>query len=163
MSGFESLSGLKFLMIPLISVINSNYSHGTVGRTAGSWSASYGFDSQPLPAFFNFINTSENRDIPFHMHKNFRLQKFSQTQKGSSTKWFGTVRQNIFHKKSWYPPLIDNSFRYDFFWSTKRFPSKKFFGTVRQKSVDGKLWYLLFCINYRNQCWNWCLWKTLEN
>ena len=38
------------------------------------------------------------------IHKNFRYQKVSETQKGSSTKCFGTVRQKIFDKKSLYPP-----------------------------------------------------------
>ena len=32
----------------------------------------------------------------------FRYQKFSETQKGSSTKFFGTVRQKFFNGKSWY-------------------------------------------------------------
>ena len=32
----------------------------------------------------------------------FRHQKYSETQKGSSTKFFGTVRQKFFNGKSWY-------------------------------------------------------------
>ena len=39
----------------------------------------------------------------------FRYQKFSETQKGSSAKFFGTVRQKFFNGKSWYP----------FSWSTE--------------------------------------------
>ena len=36
------------------------------------------------------------------IHKIFRCQKFSETQKGSPTNFFGTVRQQIFDRKSWY-------------------------------------------------------------
>ena len=32
----------------------------------------------------------------------FRYQRFSETQKGSSTNFFGTVRQKFFNGKSWY-------------------------------------------------------------
>ena len=39
------------------------------------------------------------------IHKIFRYQKFCETQKGSSTKWFGTVRQKIFDGNLWYPLL----------------------------------------------------------
>ena len=38
-----------------------NCSHGTMGRTTGFRSARYGFESQPLPTFFNLIITTENR------------------------------------------------------------------------------------------------------
>ena len=34
----------------------------------------------------------------------FRYPKPFETQKGSSTKWFGTVRQNNFNGKPWFPP-----------------------------------------------------------
>ena len=33
----------------------------------------------------------------------FRYQKFSETQKGSSSKFFGTMRQRFSNGKSWYP------------------------------------------------------------
>ena len=36
----------------------------------------------------------------------FRYQKFAETKKGSSTIFFGTVRQNNFDAKSWYPPPL---------------------------------------------------------
>ena len=38
------------------------------------------------------------------IHKIFRFQKFSETQKGSPTKFFGTVRRQILDGKSWYSP-----------------------------------------------------------
>ena len=39
-------------------------------------------------------------------NKNFLYPKPFETQKGSSTKWFGTVIQNNFDGKSWYPPPV---------------------------------------------------------
>ena len=36
----------------------------------------------------------------------FRYQNFSETEKGSSSKCFDTVRQNNFDGKSWYPPPL---------------------------------------------------------
>ena len=39
-------------------------------------------------------------------YKIFDTRNFSETQKGSSTKFFGTVRQNSFCGKSWYPPPL---------------------------------------------------------
>ena len=35
--------------------------------------------------------------IPPPMHENFRYQNFFETQKGSLTNFFGTVRQEIFN------------------------------------------------------------------
>ena len=44
-------------------------------------------------------------------NKNFRYPKLCETQKGSSTKGFGTVKQNSFDGQSWYPaPLIPLTF-----------------------------------------------------
>ena len=44
-------------------------------------------------------------------NKIFRYPKLCETQKGSSTKGFGTVKQNSFDGKSWYPaPLIHLTF-----------------------------------------------------
>ena len=49
--------------------------------------------------------------LPPLIYKFFRSQKFSETQKGSSTKWFGTARQNNFDGKSWFsPPLLSLTF-----------------------------------------------------
>ena len=39
-------------------------------------------------------------------YKIFDTRNFSETQKGSSTNFFGTVRQNSFCGKSWYPPPL---------------------------------------------------------
>ena len=44
-------------------------------------------------------------------NKIFRYPKLCETQKGSSTEGFGTVKQNSFDGKSWYPaPLIPLTF-----------------------------------------------------
>ena len=93
----------------------------------------------------------ENRDIPllgikFFDTWNFLTQGFlyemirywdktSETQKGSSTKFFGTVRQQFFYRKSWYSPLIHKIFRYQNFLPTK------FFGTLEQQIFYRKSWY----------------------
>ena len=75
------------------------------------------------------------------IHKFFRYQKFCETKKGSPTKFFGTVRQQIFYRKSWYSPLSHKVFRHPKFSETQTGSSTKFFGTVRQKIFNGKLWY----------------------
>ena len=59
-------------------------------------------------------------------------------QKGSSTKFFGTVRQQIFDRKSWYFPLRHKTFRYPRPSETQKGFSTKWFGTVRQNNFDGK-------------------------
>ena len=61
---------------------------------------------------------TENRDAPsllpssLLIHKFFRSQKFCETQKGYPTKFFGTARQQIFYRKSWYSPHRHKIFRY---------------------------------------------------
>ena len=42
----------------------------------------------------------------FFIHEIFRVQKNSETQKGSPSKKFGTVRQNISDRKSWYTHIM---------------------------------------------------------
>ena len=45
--------------------------------------------------------------LPSFINNNFLYPKFSVTQEGSSTKWFGIMRQNNFDGKSWYRlPLL---------------------------------------------------------
>ena len=46
------------------------------------------------------------------IHKFFRYQKFCETQKGSPMKFFGTVRQKKFNKRSWHNSLKHKIFRY---------------------------------------------------
>ena len=86
-------------------------------------------------------NPTKNRDTPFRpplIHRLFRYQKFCKAKNGSSTNFFGTVRQKKFDRKSRYslqPPLFSI-----YFFETRNFlkhRSEKFlyeiFGTVRQK------------------------------
>ena len=47
---------------------------------------------------------------PLLIRKIHRHLKFCETQKGSSAKWFGTVEENSFDVKSWYPPLLSVTF-----------------------------------------------------
>ena len=93
---------------------------------------------------------TENRDTPPSspspppslIHKFFRYQKFCETQKGSPTNFFGTVRQNNFDKKSWNPPplLSLKFFGTRNFLKHRRVPQRNFLGTVRQKFFIGKSW-----------------------
>ena len=62
---------------------------------------------------------------PSIMHKIFPNPKFLETQKGSPTMFFGTVRLKSFDRKSWYPPLLSMSF----------FHNRKF---LRRKGVPHK-------------------------
>ena len=48
---------------------------------------------------------------PPFIHKFFPHLKFSETQKGSPTKFLGTMRLTIFYGKSWYPPIMKKFFR----------------------------------------------------
>ena len=48
----------------------------------------------------------EIRDVPVLGIKIFDIQTFSETMKGSSTKWFGTVRQNNSQEKMLYLPFL---------------------------------------------------------
>ena len=64
-----------------------------------------GFESQPSPTFFNLNITTENRDTPLLILNIFRYQKFSETQKGSPTKFFGTLRQKKLTKSLDIPSL----------------------------------------------------------
>ena len=65
----------------------------------------------------------------------------SFTVKGSPAKFFGTVRQQIFNRKSWYFPLRHKVFRYPKLSATQMGSSAKFFGNVRGKNINGKSWY----------------------
>ena len=62
----------------------------------------------------------------------FEFLFWNTAQKGSPTKFFGTVRQKIFDGKSWHNSLKHEIFPYPKLVTLKGSPSK-FFGTVRQK------------------------------
>ena len=66
----------------------------------------------------------------------FRYQRFSETQKGSLTKFFGTLRQEIFDGKSWYSPLLSINF-----FATGIFLTHSTEGFTRKFSA---LWYKKF-------------------
>ena len=73
----------------------------------------------------------------------FLNQRVSQAQECSSTKSFGTVRQNIFGKKSRYSSphsLMHRNFHYRKLSVTQKSSSTKCFGTVRRNNFDGKFW-----------------------
>ena len=78
------------------------------------------------------------------MHEEFRYQDFFETRKGSLTKFFGTLSQNTFDGKSWYPPpLLSLTFSMPEISDTLKGSSTKFFGTVRQKIFNVESWYSL--------------------
>ena len=61
--------------------------------------------------------------------------------KDSATKFFGTVRQKIFYRKTWYSLLTQKTCRHPKFYETQKGSSTKWFGTVRQNNFDGKSWW----------------------
>ena len=69
------------------------------------------------------------------MHEKFRYQNFFETQKGSPTNFFGTLRQKISTENSDIPFLCIKFFDTQNF--LKHSPTK-FFGTVRQKNSTEK-------------------------
>ena len=71
----------------------------------------------------------------------FPKRKFSETQKGSSTKCFGTVRWNHFDAQSWRPPPFLSLLFFDFkkILNTERFLYEKF-RYYEIKKVDGDSW-----------------------
>ena len=89
--------------------------------------------------------STENRNTPLLLlcMKFFDIRNFLK-HKGSSRKWFGTVRQNNFEGKLWYPPpLIFLTFFVNWIFLKQRGSLTKFFGTLRQKIFDGNSWYYL--------------------
>ena len=136
----------NIFMISLTFVRNSNGSHGTVGRTTRFWSGRYGFESQPSPTFL--IITTENLAthslLPPLIHELFRSWKSSETQHTRFPyELFGTARQKIFYRNSWFSPLRHKIFRYPKLSETEMGSCSKFFGTMRQKFSNGKSWYPL--------------------
>ena len=74
------------------------------------------------------------------IHKFFRHQKLCWTKKGSPTKFFGTVREQIFHRKSWSSPHRHKRFRYQKFSETQTGPRRNF-SALRQKKFNKKSWH----------------------
>ena len=143
--------------------------------------------------------------LPSVILKIFRFQKFSETHKGSSTKYFGTVRQNFLDGKSWYHPFYAWKFfdtrnflryrrvpprnilvLYDKNFSTENRDTSPLLGMsflipeqifLLHRRVPVRIFFVLldktfstencdtpsFCIKYRNQLWNWCLYKPFDN
>ena len=100
----------------------------------GSQAVGSSFESLSCQVFLTIYN--------YH----FSIPEISKTLKGSPTKFFGTVRQKIFDRKSWYslfPPssVIHNFFRYKKFCETQKGSTTKFFDTVRQQIFYWKWWY----------------------
>ena len=102
--------------------------------------------------------STENRDNipPPLIHKLFRYRKFSETaQKGSPMKIFCFVRQKIFGGKNFFS--TGNFLKH----STEGFLDE-IFRHCETKIFQRKI-LLPFCIKYRKQWWNWCLYKLFEN
>ena len=69
------------------------------------------------------------------IHKSFRYQDFSETQNGSPTMMFGTVRQKIVYRKSCYHPAFTENrdiprmqkiYRYPKIYQTEKGPLRSF-------------------------------------
>ena len=80
---------------------------------------------------------------PFVVLNVFRYRRFSETQKGSLTKSFGTVRWNHFDAQSWRPPPFLSLLFFVFkkIWNTERSLYEKF-RYYETKKVDGESWCL---------------------
>ena len=85
--------------------------------------------------------STENHDFPPSYPKFFRYRKFCETKKGSPSKFFGTVRQQSFYRKSLYSPLRHKVSRYANFSETHTGYSAKFFAIVRQIFFNRKSWH----------------------
>ena len=79
------------------------------------------------------INFAQNRDTPSYAI--FLIQKYSE-KKGPTRKFFGTVRQKSFERKSWYPPSIQKLFRQRKLSEKRRVPLRSFLGTMRKSFFD---------------------------
>ena len=92
---------------------------------------------------FTFFDTRN-----FLRHRRVSLRKFSVLWGNK----LSTENRDI-------PLLCIKFFDTGFFLKHRSVPLWFFSGTVRQKlSTENR-----FCIKYRNQKWNWCLWKPLKN
>ena len=99
----------------------------------------------------------ESRDIFYRKswyspprHELFRYPKLFEWQKGSSTKWFDTVRENNFEGKCWDPPsLVRNIFRYPELMKHWRIPPQILTALWEKKCSTGNrdfLWGLKFFV-----------------
>ena len=70
-----------------------------------------------------------------------RYQKGSEVQKRSLTKFFGTLRNQGFSKKSRYSTRRRKICRYPKLSETQKCSSMNWFTTLRQNKFDGKTWY----------------------
>ena len=85
---------------------------------------------------------TDNRETHSSLIPNtFRYPKPFETQKGSSTKWFGTVRQNNFDGESWKPPPLLSLTIFDNrnFLKHRRAPLRND-SVLRDINFEGKSW-----------------------
>ena len=109
-------------------------------RQQGSQAVAPVFESLSCLIFFMI----SNRDTPsLHpsIHKIFRCQEISETQKGSPTKFFATVRQQTFNGMFWdsLPPTLLNyeNFGYQKLCQTEKDPPRSFSVEWDKKISDG--------------------------
>ena len=93
--------------------------------------------------------------------KVFRLCVFSETQKGSPTKFFGTVRQKLLEQNSWYNRILSiEIFDTGVFLKNRRLPPHKDLGSVIMKRIDGNFSYSLVLIHRQNKPIPEILWSA---
>ena len=93
------------------------------------------------PKFFETLNAPPPRDAPPPtMHQNFRYQNFLETQKGSPTNFFGTVRQKKSTENSDIPFLCIKFFDTRNFLKHRSVPQRNFL-VLRRKVLNE-----VFCI-----------------
>ena len=173
-------------MISLAFFRSSNCSNGTVGRTTGSRSGRYGFESQPLHTFLNFINTTEKRDTPFLCMINLETRTFLKPGRvplrNFSVLWEKKIsKENVIPRLlfsiscSSIPEIFCSSERFLYeisrhcehytwkfskpdFWNTEGL-RYEYYRHCETEKIQRKIVISLpfFCRKYKNQWWNWCL------
>ena len=89
-------------------------------------------------------NVDKKSWYPLLMHKVFRYQIFSETQRSSPTKFFGTVRRKTLTKNRDIPFLCIKCFDTTIFLKHRKVPPRKFSALWDNRDT-------LFCIKLRNQ------------
>ena len=79
--------------------------------------------------------------FPPPLLEKIRYQNFFETQKGSPTKFIGTLRQRFFNGVYWYPLLMHKFRRYTKFSETPKCSLTKTIGSLWHNVFDEETWY----------------------
>ena len=105
----------------------------------GSKAVGPGLESLSCQKTLQFRIVTPPPSTPLLIHNFFPYRKFSEAQKGSPTKLFGTVRLKIFDGKSWYPLICIKFFETPNFRKHKG-PPFEIFRYCETKKIARKSW-----------------------